>query len=231
MGAIGDVYACALRSTLNGEQCVNTFHLRTKTTADPTTATLTTILTGIKDILRTMQVDDLAYSDWTALQVRGAGTTYQTTAPFRVATISYAGGFTGTLTGSITGSPAGNAMAIVLAKGTAQAGRRRKGRIYVPGIWTAAVATDGTIDNTERSNIQTNQCANLLALIGPAGTSSTFEDVVWSDRIAMNVALSNTWPRVRTSQGAPSPTTADAAVTGYVCRDYIGSQRDRRPGL
>jgi hypothetical protein len=47
----------------------------------------------------------------------------------------------------------------------------------------------------------------------------------------MNVALSNTWPRVLTSQGTPDPANAFADVESADVRQYVGAQRDRRPGI
>lgn len=228
---IGDVYILSLRALMNGQQVVNTMALKEKTAEEPTSARWRSVASSVKDWFRTSQVDDLSYVDWVAQKVRGAGVTYSTTAPFRVSTVSFSGGYDGTLTGAVVQPPAAQAACAVFAMLTDQAGRRRKGRFFLAGLSEGDLADDGTLDNTARANLVTAIANPLLASMGPGGTNPYNQLVVWSDRIAMNVALSNTWPRVRVSMGAPDPANADANVTSIVVRDYVGSQRDRRPGI
>lgn len=229
--AAGDVYQLALRASWNGEQIVNTFAIALLTGTAPAASDFQTLATAIKDLLRVDQADDMAYTDWVAHQLRGAGTTYNTTAPFRVSTVSFAGAFTGTLTGARTDPPAPPNVAVVMAILTSMSGRRYKGRIFMGALASSTLNTDGTIDNTARATIQTNTANAIITLCGPSGTNAFAKLGVWSDRIATNTALSATWPRVRTTQGAPDPANAFADAQSILVRDYIGSQRGRRPGF
>lgn len=228
--AADDVYILALRAQLNGKQVVNTFAMRLKSSIVVTTGFWQTHGTAIKDLLRANQVDDLVYQDFYATQVRGAGTTYNTTPPFRVSTVSYTGTLSGTAAGALTAPPEPGNVAALISLSTSQSGRRRRGRIFLGGISETYVDDDGTLNNTNRATLQT-AVNSIVTDYGSGGVSVDLEWGVWSDRIATNTAYSNTWPRVLTSQGAPSPTTAFAAVTAATVRDYVGSQRDRRAGI
>jgi len=229
--ATGDVYLCAIRAVQNGQPVVSTWALRREVSPEPAAADFTSILTSVKNLLRLQQVDDLVYVDWTALQVRGAGVTYNTSAPFRVSTVSYSGALTGTLPGLLTAEPEAMQAAMVLSLTTAQSGRRRRGRVFMGGIAVTQVADDGTLDNTNRTNAQTATADAIVALLGPSGTSTDWRLGVWSDRIATNTVLSNTWPRIRVTAGTPDPANAWAQVESIIIRDYVGNQRDRRPGI
>lgn len=229
--ALDDVYILSLRQSLFGQQVVNTMALRCKVAPDPTAADFQTFADNVRLGLRTFQVDDLSYTDWVALKVRGAGVTYATSAPFRVSTVSFSGPFPGGSTGMELSPPGAPNAAIVLAVITAQSGRRRKGRMFIAGVSEAAIDNDGTLADSVRTGTIETWRSGHVAYAAVGGTSPVFEQGVWSDRIAMNVALSNTWPRVRVSQGAPDPASAYAGMVNLICRDYIGSQRDRRPGI
>ena len=228
--AIDDVYLLSLRGTLNGRPTVNTLAFRRLVAAEPITSEFVALATTIKDGFKFDQVDDLTYQDWRALKVRGAGVTYQTEAPFRISTVAYAGPFTGTLTGSNLQPPQANNCATVIAIATEQAGRRRKGRIFLPGLPENAVGDNSIIAATHIANVVLHAIGALAAYY-PPGTDTTWRLGVWSDRIAMNVKLSNTWPRERISAGPPDPGTAFADAASLDVRSYVGSQRNRRPGI
>jgi hypothetical protein len=228
--ATDDVYVLSLRALLNGKQVVNSFAFRLLTAVTPTSSSFQGLANVLKNGARTNQVDDLVYQDWRALQVRGAGTTYSTTPPFRTATVSYAGAFTGTLTGALTLTPASNMDSIVVAYNTALAGRRHKGRSFFAGIAETAISDASLIASTAVTAWVTDFVTPLSAYFA-GGTDLTYRFGVWSDRTAMNVALSNTWPRVLTSQGTPDPANAFADVESADVRQYVGAQRDRRPGI
>lgn len=226
--AIGDVYQLALRQSQNGRQVVNTFFFRMKTAPDPTIALIQPLADDFKNALRQMQVDDLSYVDWRFQQFRGAGTTYSTTAPFRVSTVSYTGTFTAPLAGARVNPPESQQVAWICSVNTALAGRRRKGRFFLGGAAEADVADNGFFDPTQVANLQ-GFILPLITEYGTGGTSTDFMWVQWSDRIAKNTVLSNTWPRVEVSAGAPNPADADREVVSITVRTRVGAQRDRRP--
>jgi len=229
--AVNDVYLCALRASQNGQPVVNTLALRREVSGEPAASDFQAVLTLVKNALRTQQVDDLVYVDWTALKVRGTGVTYSTSAPWRVSTISFSGTFTGTLTGALTTEPEAMQCAYVFALTTAQSGRRRRGRMFVGGLPISAVNDDGTLDNTFRAATQSAGADPIVTLLGPSGTSTDWRLGVWSDRIATNTVLNNVYPRERVTAGTPDPDSAWAQVQSIIVRDYVGSQRDRRPGI
>lgn len=228
--AVDDVYLLSLRATMNGQPIVNTLAFRRLVSAEPVSSEIGALATTIKDGLRQDQANDLVYQDWRALQVRGAGAAYSTTAPFRVSTVAFAGPFTGTLTGAITLPPDAQNCATVLAVNTAQAGRRRKGRIFIAGLAESSIDDTSTITTAHVAAVVLHTIGALAAYY-PPGTDTAWRLGVWSDRIAMNVALSNTWPRVRISMGPPDPAAAFADAASLDVRAYVGSQRNRRPGI
>lgn len=228
--ATDDVYLLSCRSQFNAQEIVNTFAFRWRDTGDPVAADFVALASAMKELFRGNQVDDLAYTDWRALKVRGTGVTYNTSSPFRVSLVSYAGSYTGTLTGVSTNPPSPEQTAMVMAINTALNGKRYRGRVFIAGL-TEAVMTDASLfDTTFRTNFQTS-ISTGLANYFVGGSDPDWELGVWSDRIAMNVALSNTWPRVLTSQGAPDPANAFTGATSITLRSYIGNQRGRRPGI
>lgn len=229
---IGDVYRCALRQVLNGRDVVNTVFLRMKTNPEPTASMFSASLGAFVSVLTPAQVDDLEHLDWVATQVRGAGTTYSTTPPFRTSTVSYAGGYSpATPNGQLTSTPLPNSVALVAALNTAQAGRRRKGRLYVGGISELWVDDNSMVNSTQLATLQSGLDL-IVSQYGASGSNADFEWGVWSDRIATNTKyVWTTSGPVLTSQGAPDPANAFAAIVSVVCRSYVGSQRDRRPGL
>jgi hypothetical protein len=228
--ATNDVYMIALRALLNGRPVVNVLAFNTISSLDSTATTLGTVANFVKNQMRTQQVDDLTYTDWTATKVRGSGVTYNTSAPFRVSTVSFAGSFTGTNVGSLTGTPAAPNACAVAVLNTAQSGRRRKGHLFMGGITEALIDDNGLISGANVT-ILNGMFANVTNSYGPSGTDTDYRLGVWSDRIATNTVLSNTWPRVRITAGAPDPTTAWAQVENIAVRSFTGSQRDRRPGI
>lgn len=228
--AVDDVYLLSLKALLNGQQVVNTFAFRRLVAAEPTATQFGVLATAIKDGLRQDQVNDLTYQDWRALKVRGSGVTYSTTAPFRTSTVAYAGPFTGTLTGASTLSPDVNQAATVLSISTALAGRRHKGRVFIAGMYATAHGDDSLLSTAFISAVVLHAIGALDDYI-VGGTDTTWRLGVWSDRTAMNVALSNTWPRTRISMGTPDPDSAFSDAEGLDVRQYIGNQRGRRPGI
>lgn len=228
--ATDDVYLLSLKALQNGQPLVNSLAFRRLISAEPTSSSFSALATGIKDALKTVQVNDVTWQDWRALKVRGAGVTYQTTAPFRTSTVSFAGPFTGTLLSTITVEPEPNQVAAVCAINTAEAGRRRKGRFYVGGVYITAIDDTSLLASSYMSTFVTN-VIGLLANYCVGGSDTEWRLGVWSDRTAMNVALSNTWPRTRISMGDPDPGNAFADATGLDLRQYVGNQRGRRPGI
>jgi len=228
--AVDDVYLVSARSLLNGQVCGNTLAFRALDGTTHNVTTLGTVANAIRGAFRQNQVDDLLYTDWRALKVRGSGVTYSTTAPFRVSTVAFAAPYTGSNNGVQTLTPTSNLDCTVVRVSTGEAGRRRKGRIYVPGLYETAIDDNSLLATSYTSTFTTTMNASLSTYL-VSGGSTVWELGVWSDRIAMNVALSNTWPRVRTSQGTPDPSTAFAGAVSLDVQQYVGAQRGRRPGI
>lgn len=229
--ATDDVYKLALRATLNGKDCVNTFAFRMKSNPEPTTAMFANLADNLATVIEGIQVDDLTYVDWRAQQVRGTGTTYSTTPPFSTSTVSYSGGFGSTFVGDLTGTPLPNNVAMCVTVNTAQSGRRRKGRFFIAGIAEVWVDDNSLFNATQLATAQT-MLDGIVTTYGAAASHADFELGVWSERIATNAKYVNTVSGpVLTSQGAPSPSTAYAGCTSLQARNFVASQRDRRPGI
>lgn len=228
--AVNDVYLVSARALLNGQVIVNTLAFRALDSTTHTVTTLQAVANDIKASLRGSQVDDLTYTDWRALKVRGSGVTYSTSAPFRVSTVAFAAPYTSNLAGVQTLTPTSNLDAAVIRVSTGEAGRRRKGRIYMAGLYETAIDDNSLLASSFTSAVQSALSTNLGPYLTTGG-STVWRLGVWSDRIAMNVALSNTWPRVRTSQGSPDPDSAFADAVSLDVQQYVGAQRGRRPGI
>lgn len=229
--ATDDVYNLAIEATLNGRPVVNTMSLRLKTNTEPTSSDWQGLATSIANWLNDAQVDDLVYSNWRATKVRGAGASYQTTAPFFTSTVSFSGGFGSTITGALTSPPLPNNCAILCSVQTDQSGRRRQGRFFLGGISELWVDDNSLINPTQLATLQT-QLDLMEAALKVGGASGTHEMGVWSMRIATNAKY--VWTvngPVLTSQGPVSPATAYMGMTALVARGFVSSQRDRRPGL
>ena len=228
---IGDVYKLALRASLNGKDCVNTLAFRMKSNPEPTTAMFRNLADNIAGALDAIQVDDLTYVDWRAQQVRGAGTTYSTTPPFSTSTVSFSGGFSSTIVGDLTSTPLPNNVALCVTLNSAQSGRRRQGRFFVAGISELWVDDNSLFNPTQLATAQT-ALDFIITTYGGAASHADFEVGVWSERIATNAKYVNTVNGpVLTSQGTPDPDNAYAAAIGIQARNFVASQRDRRPGI
>lgn len=229
--AVDDVYMLAIEAVLNGRPVVNTFAFRRKSATAITAANLTTLADALVTRINNAQVDDLQWLTWRATEVRGAGATYSTTAPFLTTTVAYSGTITGTPTGELTGTPLPNNVALVVKVQSDQSGRRRQGRFFIGGIPEVWVDDNSLFNSTQLATLQT-QLDFLEAAYKVGGTDTDWEMGVYSMRTATNAKyVWTTGGPVLTSQGSPSPSTAFIGMQNLIPQSFVGSQRDRRPGL
>lgn len=228
--AANDVYLLSLRQLLNTKTCVNVHAVRWDVTGDPTTSDFQTLAVIFASTWKNVQVDDLSYVDWHALKVFGAGVTYQTTAPYRVSSVALSGTYSPAQAGVLTGTPLPNSNALVATLNTTKAGKRYRGRMYLAGVAEVWVDDSSLVNATQLATFQGNLNAAVTAL-GASGSNASWTWGVWSDRIATGVTLNDEWPRKRIYVGPQDPANAFTPITSATGRNYIGSQRDRRPGI
>ncbi len=121
-----DVYELTVYQSLLGQTFVNSMHVREAaaalTDAERQT-TLQQVADNFKTMLKTNQINTLAYSTWRATQVLGSNVTWP------AATCKRVGGrvLEGALTGTLTGSEAGGAPTPTFARPGHQRGDRFRG--------------------------------------------------------------------------------------------------------
>lgn len=117
-------------------------------------------------------------------------------------------------TSGVTGERVPSWLAVVHSERTALAGRSRRGRFYIGGLWEAWVVgndLDSAVLTTHRTYDST-----LLSLFGPAGTSANFQLVVYSAKLA-------------SVPGTPC-SSSSTAVGSILTNAPLGSMKSRKPG-
>src|SRR5262245_38740630 len=101
--AVDDVYSLTLNQLLEGQQLMNVLTFRRKVAADPTSAECLALANDWKDAIRAAQVTYLAYTTWTAQQIRGGTVSYTVKPCLRDGGLRIEGTFTAPVNGTATG--------------------------------------------------------------------------------------------------------------------------------
>lgn len=113
------------------------------------------------------------------------------------------GDWTGSYPGAVSTTGASSAVAYLLHKRTAFGGRAGSGRMYVPGVPEAQIASNGNLDNTWRGNMNTG-----------------FTD------LAATLVANNCVPVLL--HGTGSPLTTPTPITALEVDDVVATQRRRQ---
>jgi hypothetical protein len=173
----GDVYEVSLRATNLTQAHYNVLHIRLLD--DQTESNFLTNLQAFcnawKEVWRGGQNANFAWQSYRAVQVAGAGITYDTTTCRRSGGDLYDGIFTGTLVGGISSADSlasFNALAILLKTGLA--GRSRQGHAYIGGN-----SENDVNGNTWASAMVAARQADLDAFVGVYGNLGTDTHLEW----------------------------------------------------
>lgn len=207
----GMVFQASLKGTVQGQQTVTSFHFRTKT-ALGTTA-------GLAAALATAYTTNLVNSWGTPLRYLTLGIrVYQV--PESLDEYTYGSPIVGAAGANIVPTQVAGVVTLL----TGNAGRSRRGRIYIPGFANTYVGADGKWTAAYLSAVSGAMNA-LLAAFGPSGSNADFEWGIWSRKLG------------ETRGGVPEHVTAYNLNAGFQpiiavnVRDVPGTQRRRRIGV
>lgn len=229
MAAAGDVYRLTLTSTGQNSIYQNTFALQTLTAPPPTAANFGTFVTDYLAVVRPQQVATLSYVQWDAVQLWGDGMTVVAGECRREGGLQFGLPLT-----ALPGLQAGDGLppqsAMVLTLLTGNTGRRKRGRLYVPGQ-AESNQVDGTWSGTYMTSITTalNSFINIYKAIG--GTSPVFSLGVWSERTASGCVPGPRPPGGHVQVDVPKPDEAYTPVNSALARPIVYSQRRRTRGV
>ena len=227
--AVDDVYQLQLRSVYAGQQLMNTLHFRTKTAADPTPATALLLADDWKNAFRTAQVTTFNYSSWLLQQVRGGTVSYTNRPCLRDGGIRIEGAFTGAVAGAVVGDGMPPQSAIVTTLSTGFSGRRRRGRLYLPGFQEQDQSAGQLIPGAV--TFMQSLWATQMGKFGPGGSNATWQLGIWSMRTATGCAPRGVPPWGMINVDPPDPAAAYLDVTTATPKAIVYSQRRRTIGV
>jgi hypothetical protein len=230
-----DVHQFAIRQTIAGQMLVNTYHVRQENvTGDLNQAEAQEIADRLKEACRGRQHSALSYVTWSARQVRGAGVVRD------AEDCSITGGslFEGTFTGTLTGAQTANGEALppqdaqVVTALTGNAGRSKRGRLYLGGLPENA-QNAGTWLSTWVTDLQTAMDALLISFSagGEDANIMRYRLCVWSETLASGCKPQANPPFTRVNVQPGNPSLASADVIAYKVRSEVRAQRRRQVGV
>lgn len=163
--AIGDVYRIAYVGTWNGQQVVNVFHFKMKSNAEPVSTAASYLTTYLYSIYKAYAQNTLT---WNLVQGR------KLTVPLEGLDYNLPTPQTGTQ--AVPSNPMTHAVVVSLR--TQYAGRRYRGRIYLPGLVSTYIS-NGTVTTTQRNAMQTTW-DDIIAAVGSTGANSDLQMGVFS---------------------------------------------------
>lgn len=163
--AIGDVYRIAYTGTWNGQQVVNVFHFKMKSTAEPVSTAASYLTTAFYSLYKAFCQNTCTWNlvQGRKLSVPLEGIDYNLPTPQTGASASVAQPMT---------------HAVVVSLRTQYAGRRYRGRVYLPGLY-GALMSNGTLLTATRNSIQT-YFDDMIAAVGANGSNSDLQLGVFS---------------------------------------------------
>lgn len=206
--AINDTAQLAVIGTVLGQQHVHTLHFRHEQVGQSEADIINEWQAGCRTTYRTMfDNTDSPCQLYSARQVCGA---VPLRAPAEEAEV--APNIVGA--SDFTSDAAPSWLAAVGSERTALAGRRRRGRFFIGGLYESEISGNNLVAN-HLARLQAYIDA-LMATFGESGTSVLFRLVVHSPTLA---AIPGT-----ECQNSSTP------VTAIIARSAIGSMKSRKPG-
>jgi hypothetical protein len=205
--AIGDMWRIAYVGTWNGQQIVNVFHFKMKSNADPVPTAANYLTTALYSLYKTACQNTCT---WTLAQGRSLTVPSQS--------VDFNLGTPQTGTSSVTTQPMTHA--IVVSLRTQFAGRRYRGRIYLPGFYATGIVS-GQVTTTARNAIQV-YFDDMVAAVGASGSNADLQWGVWS-RVNGEVRAGN-------GQVIQYNNSGFTPITSTIVRVNLGSMRTRAIG-
>ena len=205
--AIGDMWRIAYIGTWNGQQVVNVFHFKMKSNADPVPTAANYLTTALFSLYKTKCQNTLT---WNLVQGRSL-TVPQTGLDYNLGTPQVG-------TQVSTAQPMTHAVVVSLR--TQYAGRRYRGRIYLPGLINTSI-TSGNVVTADRNAIQV-YFDDMVAAVGATGSNADLQWGVWS-RVNGEVRASN-------GQIIQYNNSGFTPITSTIVRTILGSMRTRMIG-
>jgi hypothetical protein len=227
--AVDDIYRWSGITTMANHYFMNTLAFRLKTATDPSEAALATLAEDVKELMRPAQVPTLSYYNWKFDQLWGNNMTVVSNQCRREGGRQYAGLFAGTTAGgSGAGDPLPPQCAFVTTLQTGLIGRRKRGRIYVPGLNEGD--QNGGIFTTSAMTSWGTRLTTFMNKYKNGGVSPDFTLGVWSERIASG-CVPNPNAKGHIPQDVPHPEQAFTPVAGHTARNIVYTQRRRTFGV
>lgn len=205
--AIGDVYRIAYTGTWNGQQVVNVFHFKMKSNAEPVSTAATYLTTALYSLYKSVAQTTCTWNlvQGRKLSVPLEGIDYNLPTP---------------QTGSSALTTQGMTHAVVVSLRTQYAGRRYRGRLYLPGL-TSAYQINGQVVTATRNTIQT-YFDDMVAAVGSSGSNA---DLQWG-------VFSRVIGEVKGSTGVVTAYNLSGftPITSTIVRTNLGSMRTRAIG-
>lgn len=229
--AAGDVYRMVVSTTQLGSFYMNTYAVQCIAAPPPTLAQATTLATDLKEAFRPLQAQSLIYRGWKLYQIGGSGVTYDPVLCKREGGLILEGTYTGTLTGGDAIDPLAPQLAMTVTLYSNMIGRRRRGRVYLPG-WSENAQSGGNWTSGVLTSV-TTALATLYAKYGsdPSGTDPIFRLGIWSERTAFGCEPSETHPHDPVRVDPPNPDAAFIQLARWVPRPIVYTQRRRTLGV
>lgn len=163
--AIGDVYRIAYVGTWNGQQVVNVFHFKMKSNAEPVSTAATYLTTALYSLYKAYAQNTVTWNlvQGRKLSVPLEGLDYNLPTP---------------QTGAINSVAQPMTHAVVVSLRTQYAGRRYRGRVYLPGLASTQIS-NGTLITATRNSVQT-YFDDIIAAVGASGSNSDLQLGVFS---------------------------------------------------
>lgn len=208
--AIGDVYRAAVVGRLGNEAVVNVTHWKMKTNVDGPSTISTYLKTALYSLYKARCVTNVS---WNQVQVR------KLAVPLTGADIDW----NPAETGAIGSTAWASSVAVVASLRTGYAGRRYRGRLYLPGI-SPNYYSSGTVLEAQRTGIQT-MFDDMVAAVGANGANA---DLTWG-------VFSRKYGEMRGSEETGHQIigydlTAFTPITAVLVRSPLGQMRTRAVG-
>lgn len=229
--ATDDAYRLQVFMTFAGQQYMNTYAFNTITETPLVLADWTTIATDVKEAARLQQNSGLVYRSWKAVQLRGTGVTAVQGACKTEGGQAFEGNYSTSITGGATAvEPLPPQCAVVITLNTGLIGRRRRGRIYLPG-YSEPDQSSGAWLSAFITTLTTNWTTFFNKYAGSSPTSPTVRLGVWSFRIATGCVRSPNPPYDHIQVDSPNLADAFRPLTAFVPRSTVYTQRRRVIGI
>jgi maltose-binding protein MalE len=227
--AVDDVFKLVVNTTHQSSLYQNTYAFRVLKEPAVTLAEVTALANDFKEAFRAMQSVNLVYRTYKFYQVYGAGVTYDPVECKRSGGLVFEQSYSGSIAGTDATGDLPPQCAWVLTLYTNQIGRRKRGRVYLPG-WTEGKQTAGNWGATDLTSMNT-AIASLVNEYGPTHTDPTFQWGIFSEREAIGCEPAAAHPHPPVRVDPPHPELAFTPLDRVVARGIVYTQRRRVVGV